>query len=115
MKIIQSGLEYLAVMGVSHSASLINVKFLVALFFNVVNVSGNFAFLFHEANSFLEYANSIFLTSTVTTVAVCFLMMALSRELIFETIGSFEKLIEKSECKATLFRFIISANSKSLD
>lgn len=104
MKIIQSGLEYLAVMGVSHSETLINVKFLVALFFQVVNVSGNFAFLFHEASTFVEYANSIFLTSTVTTVAVCFLMMALSRELIFETIGAFEKLVEKSECSNFPFR-----------
>lgn len=102
MKIIQSGLEYLAGMGVSRNQSLINVKFLVAVFFNVVNVSGNFAFLFHEASTFLEYANSIFLTSTVTTVAVCFLMMALSR--MFETIDAFEKLVEKSECNGPYCR-----------
>lgn len=101
MKIIESGLEYLAMMGVSHSQSLLNVKFSVAIFFQIMNVSGNFAFLFHEAKTFVEYANSIFLTATVTLVAVCFLMMALSRAFIFETIGMFEKLVDKSEYNPT--------------
>lgn len=97
MKIIQSGMEHLAIIGVTPNQNLINVKFLVALIFNIENVSGNLAFLFHEANTFVEYANSIFLTSTVTVVAVCFLMMATNKSVIFHTIESFEELVEKSE------------------
>lgn len=105
MKIIQSGLENLALMGVSQGESLFNVKFLVAILFNIINVSGNLAFLFHEASTFVEYANSIFLTSTVTTVAVCFVLMASSKLLIFDTIDSFEKLIEKSKLLNYTFHY----------
>lgn len=97
MQIIQTGLENLALMGINPDQSLFNVKFLVALAFNIENIGGNFAFLFHEANTFIEYANSIFLTSTVTTVAVCFVLMASNKSHIFETIGSFGQLVEKSE------------------
>lgn len=97
MKIIQSGQKYLAMLGIGPNQSLKNVKFLSAISFYVENISGNLAFLFYEANTFYEYANSTFLATTITTAAICFVIVASNKQLIFASIDLGNDLVEKSE------------------
>lgn len=96
MKIIQTGQRLLAILGINPNQSLANVKFFIAMIVYATDVSGQLI-LFHEANTFFEYANSIFLTSTITMAAVCFIITASIKALVFTAIDLFEKLIEKSE------------------
>lgn len=97
MKIIQSGLKYIAILGVRPNKSLINVKFFVAVVANVTNVAQNFLFLIREANTFIEYANSIFLISTVTMTVVSFTIAVMVRSYAFEFMNLAEKQIDESE------------------
>lgn len=97
MKVAESGQKYLAMLGIGPNQSLKNAKFLSAIFFNVENVSGNLAFLFYEANTFSEYTNSTFLATTITMAAICFVIIASKKSLIFATIHLGNDLVEKSE------------------
>lgn len=97
MKLILSGQRSLAIMGINPHQNLFNLKFLFAMVIHTTNVEGNWMFLIHEANTFVEYANSIFMTSTITVSAVCVVIIAFERSLIFVTIDLFEKLVDKSE------------------
>lgn len=97
MKIIEAGQKYLAMLGICSNQSLKNVKFLSAIFFNIENVSGNLAFLFYEASTFYEYANSTFLASTIIMAAICFVIVASNKSIIFPTIDLGNDLVEKSE------------------
>lgn len=107
MNIIQSGQKYLAILGVCPHKSLTNAKFLFAMTVYAINVSGNCIFLFYVADTFFEYANSIFLTTTITTAAVCFIIMALEKTLIFTAINLFEELIQKSKyIKSHIFQWL---------
>lgn len=97
MKPLQSGKENWAMLGISPSQSLISLKFLMALFIIVANAGLNWAFLIYEADSFREYTNSIFITSTTTMVAVCFGILAFQRPRIYKLFYFTEEQIEKSE------------------
>lgn len=69
----------------------------MATIVSAVNVGGNFMFLFHEASTFLEHANSIFLTATATMVAICFVITSVKRSRVFGLIDSGNDLVQKSE------------------
>lgn len=97
MKIIQTGLMCLAILGLRPTQSLINIKFFAAIFVYATNVVGNCMFLFHEASTFFEYANSIFLATTITMAATFLIIAGSVKTLMFSTIDSFTKLVEKSE------------------
>lgn len=97
MKIIQSGRKYLGMLGVFPNQSLNNVKIFITVTVSATNVGGNFAFLFHEANTFIEYANSTFITLSATMVAVCFVISSVYRSRIFALIDAGNDLVKKSE------------------
>lgn len=97
MKLFQSGQKYLSILGVSPSESLINVKFVTVIFAKAIDISLNVIFPIFEASSFHEYTNSIFLTSTVTMVSVCFVLSVLKISNFFALIDLFEKCFERSE------------------
>lgn len=87
----------MAILGIKPNQNLVNLNFFFAMFIYGTNVAGNWLFLFYEAHTFVEYANSIFMTWTITVSAVCVVIIAFERSLIFITIDLFEKLVEKSE------------------
>lgn len=102
MTLLQSSRKYLAMFGISPCQSLLNVKFFMAAFANAINVGSNWIFLIFEANSFQDYTNSIFLTSTVTMEAICFVLFNLKNSRIFAFIDLFDKRIENSELEIEL-------------
>lgn len=97
MKLVQSAQSYLTMLGMNPNQRLVNVNFFVAELIIATNVTLNWLFLIYEANTFREYTNAIFLTSTITIAAVCFTIFATESEHIFNMINIGEKLIEKSE------------------
>lgn len=96
MKLIQSAQDCLAMLGLSSNQSLFNLKFLMAEFFMFANVGCNWLFIIYEANTFREYTNSSFLTSTYTMAAICFTIFAKERKHIFKMIEIGTELFEKS-------------------
>lgn len=99
MKLLQSGQHYLALLGIEPSGKFVNAKSVFATFVFFTNIGLNAAYLFYEANTFIEYANSIFLTATVTMVAIIFVIAVFHGPIAFVIIDLFEKLVEKSEYK----------------
>lgn len=97
MKLLQSVQDYLAMLGLSSNQSLFNVKFFTAEFFMFANVGCNWLSIIYEANTFREYANSSFLTSTYIMAAICFTIFAKERNHIFKMIEIGTKLLEKSK------------------
>lgn len=97
MNLFQSGKNYLALLGINSTQNVINARSFFASFVFFTNVGLDASFLFYEANSFLKYANSIFLTATVTMIATIFYIAVLQGPNAFEIIDLFEKLVEKSE------------------
>lgn len=97
MKLVLSGQRSLAILGIKPNQSLFNLNFLFVVFINATNVGGNWLYLIHEANTFVEYANSIFITITITMAAVSVLILAFEKSLIFTSLDLCEQLVEKRE------------------
>lgn len=96
MKLIQSGLEYLTILGIGPNQRIFNIKFFTSVVVYATDVGSNWIFLVYEASTFFEYANSIFLTTTVTMVATCFVILSFIRPRVFGLIDLSENQIEKS-------------------
>lgn len=91
---------YLAMVGVFPDQSLANLKFFLTALVGSTSVVANFVSLLHEANTFLEYANSIFITSTVSMVAVCFVITCVARSRLFALIDSSNDLVNEREYRS---------------
>lgn len=90
MKFLEAGLDNVAV-------SLFNVRFLIASFFIFLNSALNWGFLIIEAQTFLEYTNSIFITLTTTMIAACFAILSSTMEELFSKLKTAEELAEASK------------------
>lgn len=97
MKIIQSGQKYLEILGVSPNQSLVNVNFFLTIIVIATDVGENLIFIFHEADTFLEYANNIFVTTTVTMIAIGFVIGSVKIKRVCALIDLAEKRIEQRE------------------
>lgn len=111
MEIVQSGRKYLAMLGIGPDHNFKTVKCVFASFVYVTNVGGNLGFFFYDAETFLEYANSIFITATITMVAVCFGILALQSSHITAIIDLGTSLVTKSEFSSIYFFFAIANHS----
>lgn len=58
-----------------------------------------FGYLFHVANDFMEYVNSICTTSGISIMLFCFVAIVYKRTTLFDSIDSLEKLIETSKLR----------------
>lgn len=97
MKYLVTGFKNLAVIGMKSNQSLFNVKFLIASFFIVLNSAVNWAFFIIEAETFLEYTNSIFMTLTTTMIAACYAILAYKVSKLLALLKFAEESIENSE------------------
>lgn len=97
MKYLESSLKNLAILGLKSDQSLLNVKFVVASIFIVLNSALSLAFLIIEARTFLEYTNSIFMALTTTMIAVCFAILSYKVKITFVVLKFAEESIDKSE------------------
>lgn len=94
---LKSVLQNLTIMGMVRNQSLFNGKFLVASFFIALNSALNWAFLIIEAQTFLEYTNSIFMTLTTTMIAACFAIVSCKVTKLFVLLKFAEELTENRE------------------
>lgn len=68
-------------------------------------IPAQFLFVFRVANGFTQYMVSICSTSASVIMFVCYAAIISKRNLLFENIDQFEKLIDSSE---PIFKFLIS-------
>lgn len=58
-------------------------------------------FLYYEANTFWEYTNSIYSTTTLFLNVACFIIIIFQTGNLFEFIGNCEKFVHKSQSPAS--------------
>lgn len=97
MKLLQSTLSYLAMLGISSHQSLANVKHVVAELNNIIHLCSACISLFHVAKTFREFTYTTFFVATTAMIAACFTIFATKRHHVFKMIDIAEELIEKSE------------------
>lgn len=56
-------------------------------------------YLFNDANTFKEYTDSIYLTSSTMVITITGIIIASNMKKEFELIDQFEEAIENRECK----------------
>lgn len=96
----------LSILGISETQSAISfhVKVLVGCLLLATHVSMRLKFLFGEANSFQQYAESIFMSSGMVVIFWCYASLIHKRNELFTFIDKCDELlIEFKKCK---FRFI---------
>lgn len=89
-------MKNLAILGLKSDQSLLNVKFLVASFINLVNLTLNLAFL-NEAQTFLEYTNSIFMCLLTALLTACFAIVSYKINALLVLLKFAEESIDESE------------------
>lgn len=82
-------------LGISREQHLLNWKILTAFICYWVDNALNCIFLIREVNSFSEIANSIFITSETTTIAICFTIWITQKDKMFHLIDIAEELADK--------------------
>lgn len=98
MKYMQSSKSYLAMVGICRNKNLMNVNFLMTEINILAFALQNWLSLIFECSSFRDYTNSIFMTSTITMIAVCFTQYATKGKSIFKVIDILDEIFEKSKC-----------------
>lgn len=103
MKFFRAAQKYFAVVGFS-SQQLFqehrpNERTLLAIFSLVIQLISSAVFLFYEANSSMEYTNSIYITSTVTLAAFNFSTMSWKQNNLFKFVKNLENAIQEREYK----------------
>lgn len=97
MKLLQSALNYFAMLGIRPNKSLKNVNFFMAEFVFIMHDWISWAFIIYEANIFREYTYALFFNINLSVAAVCLTIFAVKRQHVFNMIDFGEELIEKSE------------------
>lgn len=80
----------------------LNVKAFVVLFFTGQFVLSSMAYLVIEANTFREYANSFYLSTSFTATFIIGILFIWKAEQIFNVITNFEIAIQKRKCVTLL-------------
>lgn len=94
MKILQTALSHLALLGIRSNKSLINVNFLLTELIIWKTVLQSLLFLILEAQNFREYTNAFFLISTNAMAAACFTILAANGGSIFTIVDILEKIVQ---------------------
>lgn len=101
MKLFQKSQEYFKNMGIdsrqmskSHLLNTRNVQAFCMIFLDVVSTMG---FLWYDAHTFYEYADSVYTTSCGIMSIVIFSVIFWKMRKFFEFIETFENLVSSSE------------------
>lgn len=101
MKIFQSNLKLLQIMGITSFQSIqsnpFNIRNVVLLSIFVSSVIMSGGFLFYTANDFSEYTESFYVTSTLIVSGTVFVNFVLNMRKFFQLVNSIEDVIQKSE------------------
>lgn len=96
----------LSILGISRTRSVgsFRKKMLIGCLLLGIHISLRLKFLFGVANSFQQYAESIFMSSGVVVIFWCYACLICKREELFEFIDKCDELIiQFEECKFHLF------------
>lgn len=101
LKIFQLIKRNFAILGISSNSLnkkyLLNKNVLTASLFYGLNFTLNAIFLFCKANNFQEYTDSIYVTTAVLTIFVCYVITIFKVTNIFEFIEHCETIVDESE------------------
>lgn len=100
--------ENLSILGINKAPliGLFRVRMLIGGVLLGTHVSFRLTFLFNEANSFQQYAESIFMSSGMVVISWCYASLIYKREELFEFIDKCDGiLIQCEECKLASFSF----------
>lgn len=98
MKFFQFSLKKLEFMGLTAAQNLYNEKVLMAFLILFIENTTVLVFLFHEADDFIEYANSIYAITATNLITVCYIIIITLIDDIFELIDNLEYTIDNSMC-----------------
>lgn len=97
MKFFRETKRTFAILGISSNQNIFNEKMLMAFTSYWLDNTLNCIFIYREANSFSEYADSAFITSTTTMFAMIFTIIVIKWQNVSELISSIDELAEKSK------------------
>lgn len=97
MKFYRETQRTFAILGLSSNQKTINGRMLMAFTSYWLDNTLNCIFIYREANSFSEYADSAFITSTTTMFALMYTIMVIKWEKVTKLINGVNELVEKSE------------------
>ena len=100
IKTFQQVLKLAAIMGIASDQHPFNWRNDLAIGIFSFGIILNGAYIFGEAKSFQQYADSIFMATTLAGVLIIFTFLVANMRLIFDCLSEEEKMIDDSE-----FRF----------
>lgn len=115
MNLFQSTLRKCESLGISPNHSRFNGKLLMASMFYWFNNTLNCIFCLREVTNFSEFANSIFITLTTTSISMCFTILVIKTSDIFRLIDDAERIIEHGiKCRSNLDIFKCKCNNTKI-
>lgn len=96
MKLLQFTQEKFEMVGIDSTQNPFNMRILMVISVCCMCIISTSVFLFHDANNFIEYSNSIYLTTATMLIIVCYIVLITKMEYIFVQIQGFESVIDES-------------------
>lgn len=97
MKFFQSNQQNLSILGISSIEKPFNRRMMKAyLIYGLSTISANL-FLILEANSFSQYTNSVFVTTALAMILICFSMMVFKATELYQFMDDCEEMVVNSK------------------
>lgn len=96
LKIFQSTLKFLAILGITPQSRAFNLRNLMIILITCIMIIIMFAYLFFEASTFKEYTESIYMCSVGLAITFSFLSIIWKKVHIFQFVDKWEKVAETS-------------------
>ena len=98
MKLFQDSQRNFAILGInSNQQTSFDSKFILTYLVNGLGFISSTVFLFYKANTFQEYSNNAYVTTSITTSIAVFTIVVFKTKALFKFIKNFEDFFEKSE------------------
>lgn len=96
MELFQFTQNTFETVGIDSTQNPFNRKVLIIFSVCCISIISACIFLFHEANNFMEYSNSIYITTAYLLVTVCYTLLITKMEDTFDLIDNFESTVDES-------------------
>lgn len=103
MKIFQLLQKHLAIYGIASNQQPINLRNGLSLAVYSLAIALIFTHIYHEVNTFQEYANSIFMAAVQIAVLIIFVSLTMQMQSFFNSVDEAETLIDQSEFQSIFF------------
>lgn len=100
MRLFESIEQYLLIIGIKSNQTIqnyrLNVRNLTILFVFGISIGCDVFYTIYEAENFQQYNISLFITSTLLCILICFTNLIWNMAKIFEIFNSIEDTVNKS-------------------